>query len=127
MARILVAEDESAVRTFVLRALGSDGHEVDGAADGGEALELIERACNADAPYDLLLTDIVMPRMDGIALALKVSRDHPAMRVLMMTGFPNEKQRAHNLDALIHDVVTKPFTLEGICTAVRQALVAPPK
>jgi CheY-like chemotaxis protein len=127
MARILVAEDEEAVRTFVTRALGSDGHEVDGVADGGEALELIERARRAETPYDLLLTDIVMPRMDGIALALKVARDHPDLPILMMTGFPNEKQRAHNLDVLIHDVVTKPFTLETICAAVRRTLAPPPK
>jgi DNA-binding response OmpR family regulator len=61
-----------------------------------------------------LLTDIVMPNLDGIALALKVAKEHPSMPVLLMTGYAAERQRAHNLDVLIHDVITKPFTLREI-------------
>ena len=68
-----------------------------------------------------------MPVMDGIALALKVSKDFPDMKVLMMTGYADEKQRAHNLDLLIHDVVAKPFTLDQICDAVDAALDSSPK
>jgi CheY-like chemotaxis protein len=127
MARILVADDEDAVRTFVTRALTHDGHDVDAVADGAEALEALEAQAKSDEPpYNLLLTDIVMPRMDGIALALKVAKDFPTLRVLMMTGYPNEKQRAHNLETLIHDVVTKPFSLQEICAAVRDALQPEP-
>jgi CheY-like chemotaxis protein len=127
MARILVADDEDAVRTFVTRALTHDGHDVDAVADGAEALEALEAQARSDEPpYNLLLTDIVMPRMDGIALALKVAKDFPTLRVLMMTGYPNEKQRAHNLETLIHDVVTKPFSLQEICAAVRDALQPEP-
>ena len=79
-----------------------------------------------DEPYDLLLTDIVMPVMDGIALALKVAQDHPGLRILMMTGYAEEKRRAHNLDVLIHDVVSKPFTVQQLVDAVEAALNAPP-
>ena len=120
MARVLLAEDEKAVREFVRRALVSRGHEVTTAADGGEAL-----AALGEGEYDLLLTDIVMPVMDGIALALKVAKDYPKLRVLMMTGYAAEKQRAHNLELLVHDVLAKPFTLEQICAAVDAALAAP--
>ena len=81
--------------------------------DGSTALGAL-----AAADFELLLTDIVMPGVDGIALALKASKDHPRMRILLMTGFSSERQRAHNLEALIHRVVTKPFTLEEICAAV---------
>lgn len=121
MARILVAEDEPAVREFVRRALQLRKHEVTAVADGTEALS----ALAADDRYDLLLTDIVMPEMDGIALALKVAKDHPLVRILMMTGYAAEKARAHNLDMLIHDVVTKPFTMEQILAAVTAALAKP--
>ena len=117
MARILVAEDEQAVSAFVVRALSTRGHVVTAVPDGLAALEALER----DA-YDLLLTDIVMPGMDGIALALKVSRDRPDMKILLMSGYAAERQRAHNLDALIHKVIAKPFTLVDICRAVDEAL-----
>ena len=72
--------------------------------------------------FDMVLADIVMPQLDGIALALKVSKDYPGLPILLMTGYAAERQRAHNLDALIHDVITKPFTLKEICTAVDRAL-----
>jgi DNA-binding NtrC family response regulator len=117
MARILVADDESSVRDFLARALERYGHTVETAADGSEALVAL-----AQAPFDLLLTDIVMPVMDGIALALKATSEHPDLIVLMMTGYAAEKQRAHNLDALIHDVVMKPFSMNQILDAVQRAL-----
>jgi DNA-binding response OmpR family regulator len=63
-----------------------------------------------------------MPELDGIGLALKVGKDYPTMRILLMTGFAAERQRAHNLEALIHRVITKPFTLNEICAAVEEAL-----
>ena len=70
MARILVAEDEPDVRTFVMRALKGAGHAVDGAGDGSAALEALSRARADGRPHDLLLTDILMPVMDGVSLAL---------------------------------------------------------
>jgi len=63
-----------------------------------------------------------MPGLDGIALALKASKDFPDMPILLMTGFAAERQRAHNLEALIHRVIAKPFTLAEICEAVEDAL-----
>lgn len=117
MPRILIAEDDDAVREFVARALALQGHEVTAVMDGGKALEAL-----AAAPYDLLLTDIVMPGMDGIALALKVAKNHPALPVLLMTGYAAERQRAHNLDALICRVLLKPFTLKEVCGAVAEVL-----
>ena len=117
MAKILVAEDDGAVSAFVTRALVHDGHTVVTVPDGLTALTRL-----AGEGFDLLLTDIVMPQLDGIGLALKVGKDYPAMRILLMTGFAAERQRAHNLEALIHRVITKPFTLNEICAAVEEAL-----
>src|SRR5262244_3996785 len=121
MARILVAEDEEGLRSLVARALALDGHEVITANDGAEALEVLTRT---EGAFDLLLTDIRMPVMDGIALALAVARDYPELTILLMTGYADQRERAHGLDALIHDVVAKPFSLGDIRKTVNEALVA---
>jgi CheY-like chemotaxis protein len=121
MARILIAEDEDALRALTARGLVSAGHEVLTAADGGEALECLVRE---QGRFDLLLTDIKMPVMDGIALALSVARDFPDLTILLMTGYADQRERATNLSALIHDVVAKPFSLAEIREAVAGALVA---
>ncbi|MBL4666035.1 MAG: response regulator [Sneathiella sp.] len=120
MARILVAEDEVSLREFVQRALVHHGHEVLAVRDGAEALHELQ----SDEVFDLLLTDIVMPIMDGIALSLKVAKDFPDLKILLMTGYAAERQRAYNLDDLIHDVISKPFTLSEICEKVEEALRA---
>ena len=119
MARILIAEDEEGLRTLVARALSMDGHAVVTANDGAEALDVLARERGA---FELLLTDIRMPVMDGIALALAAARDHPQVAILLMTGFADQRERAYGLDTLIHDVITKPFSLSAIRTAVNAAL-----
>ena len=124
MARILIAEDEEALRALVRRALAEDGHTVEAAADGAEALDILVRE---QGGFDLLLTDIKMPMMDGIALALAAARDYPDVVILLMTGYADQRERASGLDALIHDVVQKPFTLAEIRQVVRGALAAGPK
>jgi two-component system cell cycle response regulator CpdR len=121
VARILIAEDEEAIRQLVARALKQDGHEVMTANDGAEALSALARERGA---FELLLTDIRMPVMDGIALALAATRAHPALTILLMTGYADQRERAHDLDAIIHDVVAKPFTLATIRAAVADALRA---
>lgn len=117
MARILVADDEDSVRSFVSRALELSAHEVSTAPDGGAALNL---ALQED--FDLLLTDIRMPVMDGIALALNVTAKRPNLQVLLMTGYATEEQRAHNLDSLIAGIISKPFTIEQITELVDRTL-----
>jgi two-component system, cell cycle response regulator CpdR len=121
MARILIAEDEDSLRSLVQRALMLDGHEVAVAADGAEALDML---ASHKAGFELLLADIKMPIMDGIALALAAARDHPDLVILLMTGYADQRERAHGLDALVHDVITKPFTLVEIRQAVVGALAA---
>jgi CheY-like chemotaxis protein len=119
MARILIAEDEEALRAMCARALSTAGHDVKTACDGGEALDLIQREAGR---FDLLLTDIRMPVMDGIALALSAARDFPDLTILLMTGYADQRERAHGLDALIHDVITKPFSLAELRATVAEAL-----
>ena len=117
MANILIAEDETSVREFVSRALEIAGHQTTSVEDGLQALGALSKQ-----PYDLLLTDIVMPGLDGIALALKAGSSYPDMPILMMSGYAAERQRAHNLDALVHRVIAKPFSLKQLCEAVKKTL-----
>src|SRR5512146_2043562 len=120
MAKILIAEDDDMVRDMVVRALKDDGHELTAAGDGAAALEALNRQ---NGGFDLLLSDVKMPVMDGIALALAAGRDHPDLAIMLMTGYADQRERAHGLDALVHDVVAKPFTVDQIKGAVREALV----
>ena len=122
MARILIADDEESMRQLVARAIAMDGHETVTAQDGAEALEILVRN---NGQFDLLLTDIKMPVMDGIALALAAARDDPDLTILLMTGYADQRERAHGLDALIHDVIAKPFSLGTMRRAVSDALRAP--
>jgi len=117
MASILVAEDDQAVRDFVSRALAYYGHSVTSVPDGSAAL-----AALSERRFDLMLTDIVMPGLDGVALAAQASKQDPAMPVLMMTGFASEGQRAQNTP--VERVISKPFSLKEICAAVEEALAS---
>lgn len=123
MARILIAEDEPDVREFVMRGLTMAGHTVDAVADGGAAVAALKQA---GEPFDLLLSDIRMPVMDGIQLALSVARDWPDIPILLMTGYADQKERARGLDSLIFDVLNKPFTLADLISNVARALENPP-
>lgn len=109
------------MRLLVARAIAMDGHDVVTAEDGAEALEILSGEGGA---FDLLLTDIKMPIMDGIALALAAARDFPELTILLMTGFADQRERASGLDAIVHDVITKPFAVADIRTAVADALAS---
>ena len=122
LASILIAEDDKSVREFLSRALRQTGHDIMVVGDGQQALSAIEVGT-----FDLLLANIVMPQLDGIALALKVSKDHPHLPILLMTGYATERQRAHNLESLIQEVNTKPFTLRQICDTVQRVLEETPE
>ena len=124
MARILIAEDEDAIRSLIARALRQDGHDVVTATDGAQALDALAREKGA---FELLVTDIRMPVMDGIALAYAAARNHPDITIVLMTGYADQRERAHGLDARIHDVITKPFSLGAMRRAVNDALRTLPR
>ncbi len=121
--RILLTEDDESVRTFVSRALQLDGHQVETAGDG---LEALERLTASDGGYDLLVSDVKMPLMDGIALAHQAADKWPGLPILLMTGFADQRERADDLAQVIRDVVTKPFTLQQIREAVSDAAAEAP-
>ena len=115
--RILVVDDEPAARTLVTKALVADGYAVVAAEDGMQALEAL-----AKSPFDMVLTDIVMPGIDGIELALKVAKDFPDTAILLMSGYPDERRRASGLESLFREVIEKPFALADLRTLVRNCL-----
>lgn len=119
MARVLLAEDDDGARTQLKRALAKDGHDVVDASDGGEALSALQAA---PASFDLLLADIKMPVMDGIALALAAVRDAPDLPIILMSGYADQRARASNLSTLVRDVITKPFTLAELRGSIARAL-----
>lgn len=119
MARILLAEDDAATRDLVQRALGLDGHEVVVTQDGLEALEQLQAE---PTRIDLLVTDVQMPGLDGVGLAEKALGINAKLRIVMMSGFADELGRASHLKSRIARVITKPFTLEQMRSAVRAAL-----
>lgn len=118
MPRILIVDDEPDVRMYVERALKMDGHDVTSTYDGYAAMAALR-----EQRYDLLLTDIAMPGMDGITLSLQTERDFPDLKILLMTGYAHERQRAHNLEELAHEVLSKPFDIETLRSRVRSLLM----
>lgn len=121
MGKLLIVEDDESVRMFTARALTAAGHTVEVAADGEDGLMAITAA---GGDYDLVLSDIRMPVMDGIEMAKRAASAFPGLRILLMTGYADQRERAAELDAIIIDVVAKPFTLAEIRTKVRDALAA---
>ena len=119
--RILLTEDDDSVRVFVSRALQLDGHIVDTACHGVEALE---RLTENDGAYDLLVSDVKMPLMDGIALAHEAAGQWPGLPILLMTGFADQRERAKGLQAIVADVLTKPFSLADLRGTVSRVLGA---
>ena len=119
MAHILIVEDDESVRAFTARALQIDGHTVDQADDGDVGLE---KVAAKGGGYDLVLSDIRMPAMDGIAMAKALAEDFPDLKILLMTGYAEQRERARDVSSIIVDVVQKPFTLAEIRGAVAKAL-----
>jgi two-component system, cell cycle response regulator CpdR len=119
MARILIAEDESMLCDMCARTLVDDGHEVETVHDGTEALDALNKH---SGQFDLLLTDVRMPKMDGIALSMAAAREFPDLTILLMTGYADQRERAQVLDPLVHDVLAKPFSVASLRGAVNEAL-----
>jgi two-component system cell cycle response regulator CpdR len=118
MPRILLAEDDDSLRGFLARALERAGYEVKACADGEEAA-----AC-LDEDWDLLLTDIVMPGMDGIEVARQAAARHPGLRIMFITGFAAVALTAPERAPAGSKVLSKPVHLREIVTEVERMIAA---
>ena len=119
MTKILLAEDDDSLRTFLAAALKRAGHEVQAYEDGDAALEALEREV-----YDLLLTDIVMPGLDGIELARRGAELDPAMRIVFITGFAAVALSSDSPAPAGAKVLSKPFHLREIVDEVERVMAA---
>ncbi|MFC4292909.1 cell cycle two-component system response regulator CpdR [Sphingorhabdus arenilitoris] len=114
MTRILLAEDEQAMREYLARALEKNGYEVVAVDRGTEAAPLLE-----NEHFDLLLTDIVMPEMDGIELARHCSKVSPKTQVMFITGFSGVVLRAGE-SVPNAKILSKPFHLKDLVLEVER-------
>ncbi len=119
MAKILLAEDDDAMRQFLARSLQKAGHEVAAVGNGLEALPMM-----AEEDFELLIADIVMPGMDGLELARRASREIPGIRVIFITGFAAVAMNARNFNAPNTKVLSKPFHLRALIDEVTRTLAA---
>ena len=115
--KILVVDDERAVRESLRRALALEGYDVDLAADGEEALESVRRA-----EPDALILDVLMPGVDGLEVSRRIRRSGSRVPILMLTARDAVENRVEGLDAGADDYVTKPFALEELLARVRALL-----
>ena len=116
---VMLVEDEDPVRIFGARALRNKGYKVLEAKSGEAALELIQ---TADGPIDLLITDVVMPNMDGPALVREVREIHPDMKVIFISGYTEDAFRQRlDTDSDIH-FLPKPFSLKQLAGKVKEVI-----
>jgi two-component system cell cycle sensor histidine kinase/response regulator CckA len=118
---ILVVEDEVTVRLAACRMIRGLGFEVAEAGDGREALRLIRQR---EAPFALVLTDVVMPVMDGLELSRVLSEERPGQPVLCMSAYPTTTLAGHNL-LPERPFIRKPFLPTALSSAIREAIQAP--
>ncbi len=119
MAKILLAEDDEDMRRFLAKALDKAGHEVVAFGDGVVALDRLRQE-----PFELLLTDIVMPEMDGIELARKAAELDPTMKIMFITGFAAVALNPDSNAPKDAKVLSKPFHLRELVQHVDQMLAA---
>ncbi|MDP3110562.1 MAG: response regulator, partial [Thermodesulfovibrionales bacterium] len=107
--KILIAEDEEITLKHLLYALGKEGHAVTGAKNGTDALKRIEKE-----EFDLLISDIKMPGIDGLSLLSEVKNKYPDMDVIIITGFGSIESAVEAMKKGATDYITKPFNLDEL-------------
>lgn len=115
--RILLAEDDEAMRRFLAKALKNAGYDVVDFANGAEAYERLK-----DEPFTLLLTDIVMPEMDGIELARRAAEIDPELKIMFITGFAAVALNPDSQAPKDAKVLSKPFHLKDLVQEVERML-----
>ena len=119
MAKILLAEDDNDLRRFLVKALEQAGHTVTSFGEGASAFEEIKQAS-----FDLLLTDIVMPEMDGIELARRAAELDPALKIMFITGFAAVALNPDSKAPKEAKVLSKPFHLRDLVNEVNRMMAA---
>jgi excisionase family DNA binding protein len=119
-ARVLVVDDELPVRELLNKTLTMSNYDVDTAADGSAALERLR-----DSEYDLLITDLKMPGLDGLSVIREVRRERPEIPVIIITSYSTEANAIEAINLGVAGYITKPFRLPRILAAAARALGEP--
>ena len=119
MAKIILAEDDEDMRRFLVRALERAGHAVVSFGEGASAFEEIKQSS-----YDLLMTDIVMPEMDGIELARRAAELDPSLKIMFITGFAAVALHPDSRAPKEAKVLSKPFHLRELVAEVDRMMAA---
>tara|TARA_R100000656_G_scaffold115102_2_gene87629 strand:- start:1239 stop:1598 length:360 start_codon:yes stop_codon:yes gene_type:complete len=119
MARILLAEDDESMRRFLAKALDSAGHEAISFGQGDLAFETLQHDV-----FDILLTDIVMPEMDGIELARRAAELDPTLKIMFITGFAAVALNPETETPKDAKVLSKPFHLRDLVNEVERLMAA---
>jgi two-component system cell cycle response regulator CpdR len=119
MAKIILAEDDDDMRRFLVKALEKAGHHVTAFGEGASAFEEIKQAT-----FDLLLTDIVMPEMDGIELARRAADLDPHLKIMFITGFAAVALHPDSKAPKDAKVLSKPFHLRDLVAEVDRMMAA---
>jgi len=114
---ILVVDDEEALRTVLSTELGSEGYKVEAASDGDEAISIVQ-----NRQFDLVLLDIKMPRVDGFEVLKFIKKNHPQMKVIMLTAFADLKNAIESKKLGAEDFISKPYDLVDLLTTIERVL-----
>jgi DNA-binding NtrC family response regulator len=118
-AGVLLVDDDEGIRRFVRDNLAAEGFRVIEACDGADALEV---ACASSEPIDLLVTDVIMPNINGLVLAEQLMQKRPGIAVLFMSGYVEKS--IHLAKDPYAKILLKPFTTAALLAAVRQVLAS---
>jgi DNA-binding response OmpR family regulator len=113
--RILVVDDESYIRDLIRDTLTAKGYQVGVAANGVEALDMLPRD-----RFDIMVTDVVMPGMEGLELVKQVKRLHPQVRIVVLTGYPRSSDIGDFLLQGADDFLPKPFRANALLAVLRK-------
>ena len=124
MGRILIVEDTPLMRDSLVDVLSAAGHDVATAANGAEALEIVADG----SAFDVIVTDIIMPEMDGIQTIIEIQSMQPGARIIAISGGSARMEKTQGLDTARRlgavAVLEKPFEVDTLLTAIESALAA---
>lgn len=120
--KILVVDDEEALRFLLASELEAEAFEVQSAGDGDEAIELVQKKSEQGDRFDVVLLDIKMPKVDGFEVLKYVKGNVPETKVIMLTAYADVKNAIESLRLGASDFVSKPYDLDDILTSINRAL-----
>lgn len=121
-SKILIVDDEEALRFLLASELEAEAFDVQSAGDGDEAIEMIRKKVEHKEKYDVILLDIKMPRVDGFEVLKFVKSNIPETKVIMLTAYADVKNAIESLRQGASDFVSKPYDLDDILTSINRAL-----